>query len=169
MYFAAYFDASRGDGITVVAGWLGTTLAWESFDVNWKILLAQYDVPYFHMREFAHSVGAFKGWKGQDGMRANSIRKAVDIIGRSAHYGLGCMIEDAIFAKVNQLYAVAEVFGNSDIIYSSVKARRPLSGSEMKNFQNLTEHYAEEIVQKWIDYFVLHEQIVPRKITQRIK
>jgi hypothetical protein len=56
-----------------------------------------------------------------------------------------------------------------DIIYSSVKGRRPLSGSEMKNFQNLTEHYAEEIVQKWIDYFVLHEQLVPRKITQRIK
>jgi hypothetical protein len=39
----------------------------------------------------------------------------------------------------------------------------------MNNFQDLTEHYADEIVQKWIDYFVLHRPIEPRKITQRIK
>jgi len=84
VFFSAYFDASLGDGITVVAGWLGTTVAWESFDVDWRILLAQYDVPYFHMREFAHSTGAFKEWKGHDGRRANFLRKAVDIIGRNA-------------------------------------------------------------------------------------
>lgn len=64
------------------------------------------------MRVFAPSVGPFKKWKGQEGTRANFIRKAVDVIGHNAHYGLGCMIEDAIFAKVNTLYALAEVFGN---------------------------------------------------------
>jgi Domain of unknown function (DUF4160) len=37
------------------------------------------------------------------------------------------------------------------INYSSVKGRKPLSKPEMRNFQTLTEHYAEEIVQKWID------------------
>ena len=37
-----------------------------------------------------------------------------------------------------------------EIIYSSVKGRRSLSKSEMNNFQTLTEHYADEIVQKWI-------------------
>jgi len=112
MFFTAYFDASRGDGITTVAGWLGTTVAWESFDIDWKILLAQYDIPYFHMREFAPSVGPFKKWKGQEGLRANFLRKAVHIIGHSVHYGLGCMIEDAIFAKMNETYALTEVFGN---------------------------------------------------------
>jgi hypothetical protein len=53
--------------------------------------------------------------------------------------------------------------------YSSVKGRKPLSKPEMRNFQTLTEHYAEEIVQKWIDYFILHKAIEPQKITQRIK
>jgi len=56
-----------------------------------------------------------------------------------------------------------------DITYSSVKGRRPLNQSEMKNFQTLTQHYADEIVQKWIDYFVLHRPIEAQKITQRIK
>ena len=56
-----------------------------------------------------------------------------------------------------------------EIIYSSVKGRKPLSKSEMNNFRTLTEHYADEIVQKWIDYFVLHRPIEPQKITQRIK
>ncbi len=31
------------------------------------------------------------------------------------------------------------------------------------------ERYAEEIVQKWIDYFVLHKPIAAQKITQRIR
>jgi Domain of unknown function (DUF4160) len=56
-----------------------------------------------------------------------------------------------------------------EIKYSSVRGRRPLSKSEMKNFQTLTKHYAEEIVQKWIDYFVLHRPIEAQKITQRIR
>jgi hypothetical protein len=55
------------------------------------------------------------------------------------------------------------------IIYSSVKGRKPLTKSEINNFRTLTEHYADEIVQKWIDYFVLHRPIEPQKITQRIK
>jgi hypothetical protein len=56
-----------------------------------------------------------------------------------------------------------------EINYSSVKGRKPLSKSEMRSFQTLTQHYADEIVQKWIDYFVLHRPIEPQKITQRIK
>jgi hypothetical protein len=55
------------------------------------------------------------------------------------------------------------------IVYSSVKGRRPLSKSELENFQTVTARYAEEIVQKWIDYFVLHKPIEAHKITQRIR
>jgi len=56
-----------------------------------------------------------------------------------------------------------------EIIYSSVRGRRPLSNIEMRNFQTLTEHYADEIVQKWIDYFIHHKNIEPEIITQRIR
>jgi Domain of unknown function (DUF4160) len=55
------------------------------------------------------------------------------------------------------------------IIYSAVKGRPPLSKTELKNFQTITARYAEEIVQKWIDYFVLHKPVEAQKITQRIR
>ena len=39
----------------------------------------------------------------------------------------------------------------------------------MKSFQEVTEHYRAEIVQKWIDYFVLHRPIESERIVERIK
>ena len=56
-----------------------------------------------------------------------------------------------------------------EIRYSFVKGRRPLEGEPLNNFKILVEHYAEEIVQKWIDYFVLHKPVSAKRITQRIR
>jgi hypothetical protein len=55
------------------------------------------------------------------------------------------------------------------IEYHSVTGRQPLAPSDLKNFEALVEHHAEEIVQKWIDYFVLHKPIEPQTITERLK
>ncbi|MCU1265143.1 MAG: hypothetical protein JWM21_1461 [Acidobacteria bacterium] len=55
-----------------------------------------------------------------------------------------------------------------EIIISSVKGKRPLLQTQLKDFQELTQHFADEIVQKWIDYFVLHKPIQARRITTRI-
>lgn len=56
-----------------------------------------------------------------------------------------------------------------EVRYSSVRGKKPLSGKQMKNFQAVMEHYAEDIVQKWIDYFVLHKQISTETISRRLK
>ena len=56
-----------------------------------------------------------------------------------------------------------------DIIYSPVRGRRPLEGAQLHDFQTLVSDRAGEIVQKWIDYFVLHRRIQPEIITRRIK
>ena len=56
-----------------------------------------------------------------------------------------------------------------EIIYSSVRGRRPLEGTQLLDFQTLVGHYADEIVRKWIDYFVLHRRVQPEVITRRIK
>ena len=55
------------------------------------------------------------------------------------------------------------------INYSAVKGRRPLSSRELGKFQTVTKYYAEEIVQKWVDYFVLHKPVEAKKITERIR
>jgi hypothetical protein len=56
-----------------------------------------------------------------------------------------------------------------EIRYSSVKGRRPLSSKQMENFKAVVEQYAEEIVQKWINCFVLHKPVPSEKITHRIR
>src|ERR1700722_19121754 len=55
------------------------------------------------------------------------------------------------------------------IIYSPVGGRRPLEGAQLQDFQTLVGHYADDIVKKWIDYFVLHLHVQPEVITRRIK
>jgi hypothetical protein len=57
----------------------------------------------------------------------------------------------------------------TEIRYSSVSGKRPLSGTELRDFQIVTERYANEIVRKWIDYFILHKPIDARIITRRIR
>jgi hypothetical protein len=73
------------------------------------------------------------------------------------HIASGIRRATAVYGKVVQ------------IIYSAVKGRQPLNTTELRNFQTVAARYAEEIVQKWIDYFVLHKPVEAQKITQRIK
>jgi len=56
-----------------------------------------------------------------------------------------------------------------DIIYSAVRGRQPLEGAQLQDFQTLISHCADEIVQKWIDYFVLHRRVQAEVITRRIR
>ncbi|MGB0383439.1 MAG: DUF4160 domain-containing protein [Ardenticatenaceae bacterium] len=56
-----------------------------------------------------------------------------------------------------------------EIRYGTVKGRKPLSGNALKNFQAVVEYHAEEIIQKWIDYFVLHKSIQSKRITRKIR
>ncbi|HWE94150.1 MAG TPA: DUF4160 domain-containing protein [Tepidisphaeraceae bacterium] len=56
-----------------------------------------------------------------------------------------------------------------DIIYSPIRGRRPLEGVQLQDFQTLVGSHADDIVRKWIDYFVLHLRVQPENITRRIK
>jgi len=56
-----------------------------------------------------------------------------------------------------------------NIILKPVRGRRPLEGSQLKDFEALVSHYSDQIIQKWVDYFVLHKPIKPEVITRRIK
>ena len=51
-----------------------------------------------------------------------------------------------------------------EIHYSTVRGRRPLPEAQFRDFQLLVELKAEEIVQRWIDYFVLHIPIPAQQI-----
>lgn len=55
------------------------------------------------------------------------------------------------------------------IHYENVAGRAPLDLNEMRFFQELVSVKADEIVSKWIDFFVLHKSITPERISRRLK
>jgi hypothetical protein len=57
----------------------------------------------------------------------------------------------------------------AEIRYSEVVGRASLEFREMQYFQELVSTRADDIVRKWIDFFVLHKSIKPERITGRLK
>lgn len=56
-----------------------------------------------------------------------------------------------------------------EIRLTNVKHAKPLSGKQLNLFIEFVEKYADEIVEKWIKYFVYKEKISPKRITKRIR
>ena len=57
----------------------------------------------------------------------------------------------------------------TEILYSGVLGRAPLEPNELRFFQEIVSAKANEIVSKWIDFFILHKSIKPERITRRLK
>ena len=57
----------------------------------------------------------------------------------------------------------------TDVRYSDVAGRVPLGFPEMQHFKEIVCARADDIVQKWIDFFVLHKSVRPERITGRLK
>jgi hypothetical protein len=56
-----------------------------------------------------------------------------------------------------------------EIQFSPETGKPPLSHTEMRHFEELVRAKAREIVDKWIDFFVLNKSIKPERITRKIK
>ena len=57
----------------------------------------------------------------------------------------------------------------SDIKIKEVKGKKPLPKKELKEFKNFVSKFKEDIVQKWVDYFVYHKSIQCIKIEGKVK
>ena len=55
-----------------------------------------------------------------------------------------------------------------EIIIKEVAGKEPLDAQNMKKFRKIVELYRDDIVRKWIDYFVYNLEIVPEKITRKV-
>ena len=56
-----------------------------------------------------------------------------------------------------------------EIHYTSVSGRVPLDTNELRFFQEIVSVKADEIVSKWIDFFVMHKSVASERITRRLK
>lgn len=70
----AYFDETgHGNDANTkflgIAGCLARVEVWQKVEKKWSATLESEGLPYFHMREFAFSVGAFKTWNEDEDRR----------------------------------------------------------------------------------------------------
>jgi len=81
---------------------------WIGFEKQWAKMLLRFGVPYFHMVEFAHFKGPFKGWQKREEDRRALIREAVSIIKEFTwgSFAAAVLVED--WTKCNQLYQMEE-------------------------------------------------------------
>ncbi len=54
------------------------------------------------------------------------------------------------------------------IFFKRVKGRKQLPVSKLSAFKKLVNKYSEDIVKKWVDYFVYNKPIKPKRITKVI-
>lgn len=78
-----------------------------------------------------------------------------------------------VHAKKGEFESKAE-FYIVDGIISEIKITNstgslPLKGKDLKDFETFLEAFGEEIVKKWINYFVYHKDVQFEKITKRLK
>jgi hypothetical protein len=106
----AYFDEAYDHGFTVVCGWISSVESWDNFEVDWKLFLIKHDIPYFHMKEFAHSRGPFAKWKDQPERRKHFLRDAWDIIESRVRRGFVCGVWDVLYNRINRSYRLKENF-----------------------------------------------------------
>jgi hypothetical protein len=57
----------------------------------------------------------------------------------------------------------------SEIRFSPVAGRAPLDTKEMRFFEEVLQARADDIVSKWVDFFVMHKSIKSERITRRLK
>jgi hypothetical protein len=53
-------------------------------------------------------------------------------------------------------------------LIKDVQGKVPLDLQNLKKFKKVVELYRDDIVRKWIDYFVYNIEITPEKITKKI-
>jgi hypothetical protein len=55
-----------------------------------------------------------------------------------------------------------------EIVIKEVAGKEPLDLQNLKKFKKIVELYRDDIVRKWIDFFVYNIEITPEKITRKI-
>lgn len=50
-----------------------------------------------------------------------------------------------------------------------VRGKKPLLKKEMQRFNIIVETYRDDIVRKWIDFFVYNREVKPERITKKLK
>jgi len=92
---SAYMDETghfqdQGQRFVGMAGLIATAYNWKRFETKWKAALKKFQLPYFHMVEFAGFKGEFEGWSEMK--RRNLMNRLLTIIDVTYGYPVGSVI-----------------------------------------------------------------------------
>lgn len=94
----AYFDETgHGDDPNTkylgIVGCMQRAEDWLELEEKWAEVLQTFDLPYFHMNEFAHSEGVFKSWKGDEERRRSIYGELWRLIHKVRPIVVGSFVE----------------------------------------------------------------------------
>jgi len=98
-------------GVLAVSGVIATEDGWAALEGEWKKVLARFSVSYFSQAEYAHSVGAFDGWKGKEEWRQTFIQQLHAVITKHRDHAVCVGVKAEDFVAINNEYELAETFG----------------------------------------------------------
>lgn len=77
-----------------------------------------------------------------------------------------------VHCKYQETESKAEIiFENGKFVevrISDVPGKKPLDVKNIKHFKKLVETYRDDIVRKWVDFFVYNREVYPEKITKKL-
>ncbi|GAB3661908.1 hypothetical protein GCM10028791_36700 [Echinicola sediminis] len=56
-----------------------------------------------------------------------------------------------------------------EIVITNVRGKKPLSGNDFRNLKVFLRRYGNDIVTKWVNYFVYRKEVGFEKITHKLK
>lgn len=92
-----YFDDSgdeedRQHKACSLSGYIGTFDDWANFEKEWQKVLNDFEVPYLHMKEYAHFRGPFDKYKNNHIKRKNLLISLITVIRESNLLGISSSI-----------------------------------------------------------------------------
>jgi hypothetical protein len=107
LYHVAYMDetghaADDSQKFCGMAGFLAPAYKWEKFESNWNTVLKEFHIPYFHMKEYAHSKGVFKGWEKDEAKRKDLFNKLLNKIAAIRPVPMGSITSLEGFRSLSQ-------------------------------------------------------------------
>jgi hypothetical protein len=101
MIITTYIDESGthdSSPISVMAGYVGTTVQWERFNADWSALVRKAGVRFIHGVELSKRTGQFKGWKAED---VNALMISLDgVIAAHLQLGFSVIVRDDDYKSI---------------------------------------------------------------------
>ncbi len=97
-----YFDESGthdGSRFVCVAGYVFTNENSAAMEAEWRYLLTDYDLPYFHMAECSKNIGIYRHLSAKE--CDDAARRAIGLIKRYASCGLAASVDAIDFPAMN--------------------------------------------------------------------